>query len=418
MFMSDNIYKRIANHVTRLFEEHPHPNLVYHNLTHTKSVVERAQEIAAHYELSEADTLTIYVAAWFHDVGHLYTDIEKHEEKSVELMREYIQKDPSANEKLIANIAACIMATKIPVHPQNLMEEILCDADSYHFGNKDFKTTNKEVKKEFALRGYGMLLQDWESNTIEMLKKHVFFTSYCKILLEEGKRKNIEWIKRKREKNTADNTHQNLFSPELDRTKAKKDRGNLRARGIQTVLRLTSANHFHLSEMADRKANILISVNSIIIGVILTVLVGKISDTPYLTIPVIILLASCLTTIIIAILSTRPKITEGIFIKEDVLNKKTNLLFFGNFYRSSLEEYQWAMSTLLGDTEYLYSTIVKDIHQIGVVLGRKYKLIRLAYTAFMIGLIVSVLAFFIAALLNYSHPGNVTKITTASGSPL
>jgi len=416
--MSDNIYKRIANHVVRLFEEHPHPNLVYHNLEHTKGVVERAQEIAAHYELSEADTLTIYVAAWFHDIGHLYTDIEKHEEKSVEIMRDYMQKEPSSNEKLITNIAGCILATKVPVHPKNLVEEILCDADTYHFGNKDFKKTNKAIKKELALRGYSMLLQNWENNTIEMLGKHVFFTSYCKILLEEGKRKNIEWLKRKKEKNTSSNTHQSLFSAGSDGTKDKKDTGNLLARGIQTVLRLTSSNHFHLSEMADRKANILISVNSIIIGVILSVLVDKISDTPYLTIPVIIFLASCLTTIIIAILSTRPKITEGLFSKEDVLSKKTNLLFFGNFYQSSLEEYQWAMSTLMKDTEYLYSTIVKDIYQIGVVLGRKYKLIRLAYTVFMIGLIVSVVAFFIAAILNYGHPGNVTTITNASGSPL
>ncbi len=416
--MSDNIYKRIANHVVQLFEEHPHPNLIYHTLGHTKTVVERAQEIAAHYELSEKDTLTIYVAAWFHDVGHLFTDIEKHEEKSVEKMREYMRKEATVDESLINNAAGCIMATKAPQSPKNLMEEILCDADSYHFGTKDFKSTNKQVKKELALRGYGMLLQGWRTKNLEMLEKHVFFTSYCKILLDAGKRKNIEWIKRKSEQIIEDNTHKSLFSSEEDGGKDKKDSGNLLARGIQTVLRLTSANHFHLSEMADRKANILISVNSIIIGVILSVLIDKLSDTPYLTIPVIIFMASCLTTIIIAILSTRPKITEGIFSKEDVINKKTNLLFFGNIYKSSLEEYQWAMSTLMKDTEYLYSVMVKDIYQIGVVLGRKYKLIRLAYTVFMVGLIVSVLAFFVAELLNYGHSANTTTITNASGSPL
>ena len=76
------------------------------------------------------------------------------------------------------------------------------------------------------------------------------------------------------------------------------------------------------------------------------------------------------------------------------------------------------MSTLMKDTEYLYSVMVKDIYQIGVVLGRKYKLIRLAYTVFMVGLIVSVLAFFVAELLNYGHSANTTTITNASGSPL
>jgi predicted metal-dependent HD superfamily phosphohydrolase len=416
--MSDNIYKRVANHVTGLFEKHPNPNLVFHNLAHTRNVVERAQEIAAHYQFSESDTLTIYVAAWFHDIGHLFTDIEKHEEKGVEMMREYMQKDPASNELLITNIAGCILATKVPNQPKTPLEEVLCDADTYHFGTKEFKVTNKQVKKEFALRGYDILLHDWENNTIEMLEKHVFFTSYCKILLEERKRKNILWLKRKKEKVITDNTHHSLFVTGSDKDKNKKEGETLLARGLQTMLRLTSANHFHLSEMADRKANILISVNSIIIGVILSLLVDKLSDAAYLTIPVIIFLVSCLTTIIIAILSTRPKITEGIFSKEDILSKKTNLLFFGNFYRSSLEEYQWAMSTLMKDNEYLYSSIVKDIYQIGVVLGRKYKLIRLAYNVFMVGLIVSVFAFFIAALLNYGHTQNVTTITNASGSPL
>ncbi len=416
--MSDNIYKRVSNHVTHLFGEYPHPNLIFHNLTHTKKVVERAQEIAAHYQLSEKDTLTIYVAAWFHDTGHLFTDLEKHEEKGIELMREYMLKEDGINEELINSIAGCIMATHLPHQPKNSMEEILCDADTYHFGTKEFKHTNKQVKKEFELRGYNSLLNDWTFNTIDLLEKHIFCTSYCKILLDVGKRKNIEWLKGKDQKKMVDNTHHDMFDIGSGEERNAKEKSNLLSRGVQTMLRLTSSNHFHLSEMADRKANILISVNSIIIGVILSLLIDKLPDDPYLTIPTIIFLASCLTTIIIAILATRPKITEGIFSKEDILNKKTNLLFFGNFYRSSLEEYQWAMATLMKDNEYLYSAIVKDIHQIGVVLGRKYKLIRLAYNVFMVGLIFSVVAFFVAALINYGHPANVTTITNASGTPL
>ncbi len=215
---------------------------------------------------------------------------------------------------------------------------------------------------------------------------------------------------------TADNTHHNLFDAGTEG--GKKQSGNLLARGLQTIMRLTSANHLHLSEMADRKANILISVNSIMISVILSLLADKLQDFPYLTVPVILFLTSSLATIIIAILATLPKITQGLFTREDVLGKKTNLLFFGNFYRSSLEEYQWAMSVLMKDTEYVYLALVKDLYQIGIVLGRKYKLIRLAYNVFMIGLIVSVSAFFIAMIINSGHNGQTTTITNSSGSPL
>jgi hypothetical protein len=122
-----------------------------------------------------------------------------------------------------------------------------------------------------------------------------------------------------------------------------------------------------------------------------------------------------LATIIIAILATRPVITEGRFSREDVLEKRTNLLFFGNFYKSSLEEYEWAMATMMTDRNYLYGMLIKDIHQLGVVLARKYKLVRLAYNIFMFGLIASVIAFTIAAMMNTNEP---TTINNATGTPL
>ena len=414
--MNDNIYKAIAKHVTELFEQHANSNLQYHNIDHTKKVVQRAEEIGAHYKLSEEDTLTLYTAAWFHDVGHLFTEMDKHEEKSAELMGEFMHAE-GVSDVTIDKIADCIKATRSPADPHGLVQEIICDADTYHFGTGEFKETNKLVKKEFKLRGYNTLTQDWNSNTVELLKKHIYFTTYCKILLNEKKEKNIQWLEHKIHNKKVDNVHHDMFSRQnnLDEKQSK----NLLSRGLQTAMRVTSSNHLHLSEMADRKANILISVNYILIGVLISVLVDKLPDFPYLTVPAIIFIGSSMATIIIAIMATRPKITEGVFSREDILGKKTNLLFFGNFYRSSLEEYQWAMSVMMNDTEYMYSALIKDIHQIGVVLGKKYKLIRLAYTIFMISLIVSVLAFFIAVLLNiYTSGKNPTVISTSTGSPL
>jgi hypothetical protein len=121
-----------------------------------------------------------------------------------------------------------------------------------------------------------------------------------------------------------------------------------------------------------------------------------------------------LATIIIAILATRPKISEGHFSREDILNKSTNLLFFGNFYKSRLSEYQWAMNTMMRDPDYLYGSVIQDIHQLGVVLARKYKLIRLAYTVFMIGIFVSVVAFMTAIIL---HRPAQTIINSPTVSP-
>jgi hypothetical protein len=100
---------------------------------------------------------------------------------------------------------------------------------------------------------------------------------------------------------------------------------------------------------------------------------------------------------------TRPNVTSGLFTKEDIESKKTNLLFFGNFFKMPLTDFQWGMDKMMSDKEYLYGSMVKDFYFLGQVLGRKYKYLRICYTIFMYGLIISVLAYTIAFILNPEH---------------
>src|SRR4051812_11385085 len=126
---SNNLYKKTEQYVTGLFNDNVNPALVFHNLDHTKNVVERTKEIAGHYYLSENDMLALYVAAWFHDTGYLFTEPALHEEKGVELMQEFMHKH-GADEKLIETIADCILATRSPRQHDSLLKEIICDADT------------------------------------------------------------------------------------------------------------------------------------------------------------------------------------------------------------------------------------------------------------------------------------------------
>jgi hypothetical protein len=130
----------------------------------------------------------------------------------------------------------------------------------------------------------------------------------------------------------------------------------------------------------------------------LTNLIPKL-DNPknaYLMIPTLIFLTFSVLSIIMSILATRPNVTKGRFSREDVTNKKVNLLFFGNFHQMSLEEFQWAIGEMLQDKEYIYSSLTKDLYFLGIVLERKYKLLRITYTIFMIGMVLSTIAFAIA----------------------
>jgi hypothetical protein len=116
-------------------------------------------------------------------------------------------------------------------------------------------------------------------------------------------------------------------------------------------------------------------------------------------IPTVMLVAVCLSAMTFAILATRPSISGGEFTEDDIRQKKANLLFFGNFYRMKHEDYQWGMNELLKDKEYLYNSMIKDIYFLGVVLAKKYRYLRIAYTIFMWGLIATVIAFIIAGLV-------------------
>src|SRR5215217_7521529 len=104
--MANNIYKQVENYVSELFEANPKLKLIFHSFEHTKNIVKRTEEIAAHYKLSERDMLAVYIAAWFHDTGHLFANPENHEEKSVELMRSFME-TRLHDQELIQTIEAC-----------------------------------------------------------------------------------------------------------------------------------------------------------------------------------------------------------------------------------------------------------------------------------------------------------------------
>ena len=99
---------------------------------------------------------------------------------------------------------------------------------------------------------------------------------------------------------------------------------------------------------------------------------------------------------ILSVIATRPNVTSGEFNKEDVKNKKVNLTFFGNFHKMPLEDFRWAINEMLTDKNYIYDSLTKDLYFLGKVLERKYRILRITYTIFIVGIVISVLSFAIA----------------------
>lgn len=186
---------KIAMYATDLFNRFQRPELLYHNLHHTHNVVEHVHEIAGKYSLGVKQLFIINAAAWFHDCGHLFGIADGHEERSNLVMRNYME-TIGIDNNTIQLIEQCILATHFPFKPTSLLDEIICDADTYHLGTTEFIKTNELVKKEFGLRN-NFLYFNWDELTLSFLEKHVYFTDYCKSLLKEGKQKNIEMLRAK-----------------------------------------------------------------------------------------------------------------------------------------------------------------------------------------------------------------------------
>ena len=200
----------------------------------------------------------------------------------------------------------------------------------------------------------------------------------------------------------------------MAKAEIKKGKKNPSEKGVETMFRISSSNQQRLSNMADNKAHILITVNAIILSAVLSLLLRHLTASTYLTLPVFLQLVISLITMVFAILVTRPKISSGRFLMKDVSEEKVNLLFFGNFYKMNLTEYTNAMQELMQDSNLIYGNLIMDGYAEGVVLGRKYRLLRICYNIFMFGLIVSVTAFIVAAFLN----GPLTNIFQEPITPI
>ena len=398
-----SILQKVESYVTSQLTENLPSAYIYHNLSHTQRVVKYVKELNEGEKVSAKNAQILELAAWFHDVGFIKNH-ENHEQKSAEIAKSFLKKEKLA-QATIDKIEALILVTTMTEKPKNLFEKIILDADCGHLGKKTYAQVSELLREEWAQLGLKEMSDiDWIEENINFLtKKHQYYTDFALSNWQSTKDKHLAQLYKtlKKTKKTID---KNKLKAEV--LNLKKQKAKIPERGIETMFRVTLKNHITLSNIADTKANILLSVNAIIISLALSNLIPKL-DNPsnhYLIIPTSIFVVFSLVSMALSVLATRPNVTSGKFTKEDVKQKKVNLLFFGNFHKVKLEEFEWAMGEMMKDRDYLYSSMKKDLYFLGLVLHRKYKILRITYTIFLTGIIISVIAFAIAFKLQGVQP--------------
>ncbi|MBL4706847.1 MAG: HD domain-containing protein [Flavobacteriales bacterium] len=381
-----SIITESKEHVKNLFSKADEKKLTYHNFEHTIHVLNAVQLIVENtLSVSSIQKEQLQLAALFHDAAYPESN-ENHEVKSTEIATKFLSSKKYEEEGIIA-INQLILSTQMGYTASNLLEEIISDADLSHLGRDNYMdTTFKDLAEEVRnLKGIELSDGDWAKNCFEFLSKHQYYTSFAKQEFGKNKQDNLEKIEKL------------IQEKKPKQKKAKKKKKPIKAdaplKGVETMFRVALRNHLSLSQIADNKANTLISVNAIIISIVLSALFPKLDSNPYLFYPGISILLFTIVTIILSILSTIPNVNRGVITRNEVLAKKGNLLFFGNFFKMELDDFEWGMRELMNDKDYLYGTLSRDLYFLGKVLNKKYMLLRYAYYSFVLGLVGSIIIF-------------------------
>lgn len=385
----NTIVEAADQYIFKLFKDELPNTYVYHNYTHSKRVYKSINEIIENSQFDVKDATILRLAALLHDTGYV-VGRENHEAESVKIARNFL-KGHDVDKAIIEGVVKCILATTFKdTTPQSELEKAIRDADSSHFGKDYFKEASEFLRQEYLLQNvHEYTSREWLDENIKVLiEDHRFYTEYALKNWQPVKEENLADLLARRKK------HKEKMQKENAKAKLKaKYKNDSPERGIQTFYRTALRNHMKLSDIADTKANIMLSVNAIIISLVLSNLISKLDNNNYLIIPTALFILFSAITMILAVIATRPNVTRGEFTKEDVANRSVNLTFFGNFHKMELEQYEWAIEELLKDRNYVYKSLTKDLYFLGKVLDRKYRILRLTYTIFVAGTIISLLAF-------------------------
>ena len=179
------VYKDLSNKLDSKYH--------YHNLHHTKRVINSAEEIGNHYNLSRDDWRDLLTACLLHDYGFIKSHID-HEEIGAQISKEILPGYYFSDDH-IESISSLILITKVAEKPSNLLESIIRDADLEYIGSDDFEKISEYLKKEWLECGVVDNENQFYKIQYEFLLSHNFYTAYMQEKGREQKIKNIKYAK-------------------------------------------------------------------------------------------------------------------------------------------------------------------------------------------------------------------------------
>ena len=408
--------KKKATRIITGFSE----NIVYHDFKFATRLEGFVDKMCTEIGISEEDILLSKISSWIVSAsfGKVTHKIDKNgaytNNISVvahKLALKLIDKE-KLTEKQYDKIMLGLAELSYPIEPKSTVGLLLVDGLATDIIAEQGKKKLKKFYEELLLNDVSISRNKWYDIAINIAQNYQLHHPFCKLnynhladtlaLELQKEKKNLD-----KSKDLALKKELNISDIELKALKKNLNEVKGRdGRGIQTVFRTMSKNHYTLNEMVDKKASIMITVNSIILSLVLGGIFKNNApqDIPHEmvhSIPVLLLTLGSMGSIIFAILSTRPDSTHGHFTEDQIRDKKGNLLFYGNFHDMKERDYQWAFLQMLNDQEYMYENMIRDVYYIGKILKKKYSHIRISLNIFIVGIVLSVASKLLSDFLGY-----------------
>lgn len=187
--------------------------LNYHSFQHTRDVLSASIELADRENITDQDLILLKTAALFHDCGYL-SMYNGHEEASC-AMAAAILPDFEYSPENIAEVCQMIRSTKLPQEPVDKKGMVLCDADLYYLGTKNYKDNAENLYLEMMTAGIVESRLEWTEKQIHFLEHHKYFTQTAIDRLSASQHQNLLSVRA--ELNTAQSVtgHKNFYFSDI-----------------------------------------------------------------------------------------------------------------------------------------------------------------------------------------------------------
>ena len=411
-----DLLDKVRTYGTKIMVKFP-DRIVYHDIKWARRLEDFMDMISEKAELTEREMTLGKICAWI--IASSYEGVKFKFEKDGNMSSNDKEEALKAAHKFFENKTVTLEVQKeiidvlkesfYPEKPTSNIGKLVQDAmtaDIVSIGKKSVR----KVYEEMIMSDVDISKRKWYDIAEGFVANLEFNLDCCHIELQPELEKlalDLAKEKKKLEKSSDLALKKELNVSDIELKELKKNLQKSKGRddrGIQTLFRTTSKNHYTLNEMVDKKASIMITVNSIILSLVLGGIIGEINDHghPHIdarTLPIFLLTLTSMLSIVFALVSIRPIDTHGEFTEDEVRNKEGNLLYYGNFHNMAERDFEWAFLQMMNDKDFMYGSLIKDLYYQGQKLAGKYKNIRKSLTIFLIGIVLAVLSSWVGGLL-------------------